>query len=181
MKATSAEQKLKPGASNAPAGYPTHSPNGYPLFYGISGEGKVVGEPRLQHDSQTFANEAEIADYDRRVASRAAALAEFQATWAMNQTILAPGAFDIRNGTTEDALFEWYFTFELAPFGLVGPMEAIHRLHTWIDSGAEDTNPEFPSMNMGGGNRQLARGGWDWSTYQGPLRAILEAHRGAPL
>jgi len=59
----------KPGASNAPPGYPTHSDDGYPLIYGIGGDGKPVGDPRLLHRGQTFASVAEIVDYEIRVAN----------------------------------------------------------------------------------------------------------------
>lgn len=55
--------------SNAPDGYALRSPAGYPLAYGIGGDGKPVGEPRVSWGDNTFANDAEIADYIARLAA----------------------------------------------------------------------------------------------------------------
>lgn len=126
----------------------------------------------------TFANKAEHVAWKAAVAARNANLVEWKAQWQANQDTLPPGAVDCRSFDTDDALFEWYFTFELAPFGLVGPMGSIHRLHVWLDSGAEDTNSEFPMIDLSGGKRHFIRGGWDWTPYMGQLRAVLSRKRG---
>lgn len=55
--------------SNAPEGFPDNL-YGYPTVYGIGGDGKPVGSPRLYYDGQTFATPKEISDYKKALAAR---------------------------------------------------------------------------------------------------------------
>lgn len=161
--------------SNAPEGYPEYQ-DGFPLMYPINGEGKVVGNPRLIYDSQTFANKAEIRDYMVRVEARKSELQKVAEYQAKDNLVLRPGAWDIRQGDNEDAAFEWANTFELCNNGLVGPMGAIHRLHSWIYDGVTDTNPEFPNM-VGPELRLMCKNDFSAMAYRGPLYDVLVKFR----
>lgn len=163
--------------SNAPAGYPD-SKDGFPLIYAIGGDGKPVPgwEPRLYYDSQTFANSAEIKDYIIRVKARVEELTKVMKNQSETDPVLQPGAWDIRQGNNEDAAFEWANTFELCNNGLVGPMGAIHRLHSWIYDGTTETNPEFPNMT-GEVLRLMCKSDFSANNYRGPLYDVLEKFR----
>jgi hypothetical protein len=56
--------------SNSDATHPRRSPAGYPLFYGKISATEVADPvrwpPRVMYDDQTFANDAEVADYKVR-------------------------------------------------------------------------------------------------------------------
>jgi len=56
--------------SNGDATHSRRSPAGYPLHYGISGDGSVFEgmPPRIFYDGQTFASDAEVEDYKARTA-----------------------------------------------------------------------------------------------------------------
>lgn len=93
--------------------------------------------------------------------------------FAAKGEVLEPGQLDCRTFDTEDAMFFWLFGAELTQY--VGPRAPENRLINGLDAGA--VNPvEFP--NIGPVDQALLRGGWDWSNYRGPLRAILAQHRG---
>jgi len=64
--------------SNAPEGFPARSKEGYPLFYGIGGDGKPVGSPRVVFDGKTFESDAHIVKYIAAAAARDEALAEWR-------------------------------------------------------------------------------------------------------
>lgn len=93
--------------------------------------------------------------------------------FAAKAEALEPGQLDCRTFTTEDAMFFWRFGAELTAY--VGPRAPENRLINGLDEGRMPM-PEFP--NIGPVDQALLRGGWDWSGYSGPLRAILAAHRG---
>jgi len=93
--------------------------------------------------------------------------------FAAKGEVLEPGQLDCRTFTTEDALFFWRFGAEVTAY--VGPRAPENRLINALDAGALP-NPEFP--NVGAVDQAQLRGGWDHSTYRGPLRAILAKHRG---
>lgn len=56
--------------SNAPEGFPAVSPEGYPYFYPLGGDGQPVGHPRLVFDNQTFESVSEINTYKKMMARR---------------------------------------------------------------------------------------------------------------
>jgi hypothetical protein len=49
--------------SNAPEGYPARSPESFPLFYAIGGDGKPVGQPRVSFNGVTLDNDAAVPAY----------------------------------------------------------------------------------------------------------------------
>lgn len=93
--------------------------------------------------------------------------------FAAKAEALEPGQLDCRTFTTEDAMFFWRFGAELTQY--VGPRAPENRLVNGLDEGRMPL-PEFP--HIGAVDQALLRGGWDWSNYRGPLRAILAKHRG---
>lgn len=93
--------------------------------------------------------------------------------FAAKAEVLEPGQLDCRTFDTEDAMFFWRFGAELTAY--VGPRAPENRLINALDAGALP-DPEFPRID--GVDQARLRGGWDWSNYRGPLRAILAKHRG---
>ena len=93
--------------------------------------------------------------------------------FAAKAEALEPGQLDCRTFTTDDAMFFWRFGAELTQY--VGPRAPENRLINGLDEGRMPL-PEFPAI--GPVDQALLRGGWDWSNYRGPLRAILAQHRG---
>jgi hypothetical protein len=125
-----------------------------------------------------FTTQAELNDYLARVQARDANLAQWKADFLARQDVVEPGKIDVRTFNDDDAMFWWTFALELFPY--VTPQGAMHRLDTWIDTGTPDKLPEFPLLDNTG-RRLFYREGWNWQDYHGPLRAILEKHRGGPL
>lgn len=120
-----------------------------------------------------FTTQAELDDYLRRVQERDANLAEWDKAFAEKGEALEAGQLDCRNFNTDDAYFFWRFGAELTAY--VGPRAPESRLINALDVGALP-DPEFPQI--GYVDQAQLRGGWDWTQYRGPLRAILAGHRG---
>lgn len=93
--------------------------------------------------------------------------------FAAKAEVLELGQVDCRQFTTEDAYFFWRFGAELTAY--VGPRAPENRLINALDAGSFPAQ-EFP--NIPSVDQAQLRGGWDWTTYRGPLRAILAGHRG---
>lgn len=134
----------------------------------------------------TFQTKEEHEDWKRRVAQRDQNLADAQAQIVADQAVLQPGALDIATLTKDDLKFLWTFGMEL--YADVGPMRIQHLFNSWMDSGRQDdgTGHVPPVVGIPGTEgwtveeHQKARdgsGGWDWSSYQGPLRARLAKRR----
>ena len=93
--------------------------------------------------------------------------------FAARGEVLEPGQMDCRTFTTEDAYFFWRFSAELTRY--VGPRAPENRLINGLDEGRMPM-VEFPGIGII--DQAQLRGEWDWTSYRGPLRAILAAHRG---
>jgi len=127
-------------------------------------------DPFLSH---TFATKAEHDDWKQRAAERDANLAEWGRAFEAKGEVLEAGQIDCRTFNINDLYFFWVFGAELTAY--VGPRAAENRMITYADVGAFPQG-EFPYI--GRVDQALLRGGFDWSAYQGPLRALLAQHRG---
>ncbi len=67
--------------SNAPAGYPDVSSEGYPLFYPIGGDGLPAGPARLYYLGNTFADATELETWKLRARQRDDNLEAWRAAW----------------------------------------------------------------------------------------------------
>jgi len=65
-------------ASNAPPGFPTHSPEGFALFYPIGGNGQPTGAPEPLYGGRTHASINDLQEYVLRSTERAANLDQWQ-------------------------------------------------------------------------------------------------------
>lgn len=64
--------------SNAPEGYPARSPESFPLFYAIDGDGKPVGQPRISFNGVTLDNDAAVPAYLEAARQRDASIASWE-------------------------------------------------------------------------------------------------------
>ena len=133
------------------------SPSGFPVHKG-----------RILYGQESYGSEAELFANVRATDARTQALVDGDAAAQVRNAVLQPGMLDMRTYNAEDLMFAGTFMSEIGA-GKQGPRNIEKAFNNWWHDGTVKL-PELPTTEE---ILERKHQSWDWSTYHGPVRALL--------